>query len=94
MKVIKTTPDGTFTVTIESVFTDPEQDAPEVSRQQLVQLLEHTAGLFRAPVKTSERDRLARPVLVRAPAARRAVESKGAVSELLELLFGRSTRSR
>ncbi len=54
MTVTKTTPDGAFTVTIESVFSDPEEDVPDESLQQLVQLLEQTAQLFRLMVSARE----------------------------------------
>ena len=43
----KTTPDGTFTVEIRSLFEDPDAGVLDVSLLELVELLEQTAQMLR-----------------------------------------------
>jgi len=45
-----TTPDGAFTLEIRSVHEDPDEDIPDASMLQLVQLLEQTAQTLRLAV--------------------------------------------
>jgi hypothetical protein len=44
------TPDGTFTLTIRSTFEDEDEEIPDASLLQLVQLLEQTAQTLRLAV--------------------------------------------
>lgn len=50
MKLCNTTPDGTFTLTIRSRFKDEDEEIPDASLLQLIQLLEQTAQTLRLAV--------------------------------------------
>ena len=45
-----TTPDGNFTLTISSVFEDEDEEVPDASLLQLIELLERTAQTLRLGV--------------------------------------------
>jgi hypothetical protein len=62
MRLRNTTPDGNFTLTIRSVFDDPDKDVPDESLQQLVRLLEQTAQTVRLMVDPDLQRARATPV--------------------------------
>jgi hypothetical protein len=63
MEFEKSTADGQFTVTIRSVCTDEEDEIPDASMLQLVELLERTAQLFRLAVDPDLQKTCAAPLI-------------------------------